>query len=326
MPVTFLWPVLLTGLLLVPLLLAVYVRLLRRPRSILPYPTTALAAVAMRRRNRFATYLPPALLLLALTAAIMALSRPVVMLPLPADQSAIMLSVDVSGSMRSADVQPTRLDAAKAAAKTFVTTLPGRVRVGLVMFGGYAQLIVPPTTDHRRVIEEIDALQFIRRTAIGEGLLEAAVALPGRVKPGPDGMVPPVPAGPRPPGFVVLLSDGNSNTGIHPLEAAEIARRQEVTVYTVGVGQPYAPDNFGFGTIGGPLDETTLKEIARVTGGTYHHASSAERLRDIYRGLARVVGWERRPMEAGGPAAALAAMALVAALALSRLVIHPLGV
>ncbi len=326
MPLTFLWPVLLTGLLLVPLVLAVYVRLLRRPRAILPYSTTALAAAAMRHRNRFATYLPPSLFLLALAAAIIALSRPVVMLPLPADQSAIMLSLDVSGSMRSVDVQPTRLDAAKDAAKRFVTSLPGRVRVGLVIFGGYAQLIAPPTTDHQRVVEELDALQFIRRTAIGEGLLEAVVALPGRVKPGPDGVLPSPPSGSRPPGFVVLLSDGNSNTGINPLEAAEIARRQEVTVYTVGVGQPYAPDNFGFGTIGGPLDETTLKEIARATGGTYNHASSAERLRDIYRGLARVVGWERRPMEAGGPAAALAAMALIAALALSRLITHPLGV
>jgi Ca-activated chloride channel family protein len=323
-PITFIWPGALAGLIVIPALLALYVQLRRRAwRRALPYPPTGLAAEAAAAGGRARRYAPIGLLLLALFAAVLTLARPVVVLPTPSDRAAIMLAIDSSGSMRSQDMQPSRLDAAKAAAKEFVRTLPARVRVGLVMFGGYAQLVVPPGTDRARLVEAIDALSFIRRTAIGEGLLEATVALPGRVRPSLDGILPP-PAGPLPPGVVILLSDGRSNAGIDPLEAADIARRQEVTVHTVGVGQPYTPDNVW--TLGGSLDEVTLRAIAERTGGTYYHASSAEQLRDVYRTLARAVGWERRPQEAGGAAAGLGALALLAALVLSRLVSHPLGI
>ncbi len=324
MPITFLWPGILWGALVVPLTVLLYIRLLRRGRpEAVPHPYTSLIVLAAANGNRLTRYLSAAFLLIAVTTAVLAAARPVVTLPVPADRSAIMLSIDSSGSMRSQDILPSRLDAAKTAAKAFVTTLPDRVRVGLVMFGGYALLVAPPGTEHRRVLEAIDSLGFVRRTAIGEGLLEAVAALPGRARPAPDGSLLPQ-AGPRPPGIVILLSDGRSNTGIDPLEAAEIARRQEVTVYTVGVGQPYTPDNVW--TLGGTLDEYSLKEIARITGGTYHHASSAEALRDVYRKLARSVGWERRPQEAGAAAAALGALALLVALSFSRLITHPTGV
>ncbi len=96
-----------------------------------------------------------------------------------------------------------------------------------------------------------------------------------------------------------------------PIEAARIARAQEVTVYTVGVGQPFT--GYDLWTIGGPLDEDTLKEIARITGGTYHHASNAQALREVYRKLARVVGWKHRPTEVTGIAALLSATLLAAA-------------
>lgn len=323
MDAPFIWPGVLWGLLLVPLVLASYVRLRRQGRRVaVLHSNTAIAALAQVQGRRITRHLPPVLLLLALTAAVLAAARPVLVLPLPANRAAIILAIDSSGSMRSQDIQPSRLDAAKEAAKSFVRTLPRRVRVGLVMFGGYAQLVVPPTTERERLLEAIDALFFIRRTAIGEGLLEAVAALPERSRPAPDGSLPP-PAGPRPPGIVILLSDGRSNTGIDPLEAAQIARRQEVTVYTVGVGQPYTPDNVW--TLGGSLDEETLKEIARITGGTYHHASSVEGLRDIYQKLARAVGWERRPQEVGALGSALAAGALIGSLILSLLVTSPLG-
>jgi len=321
--VTFLWPILLWGLLIVPVILGLYLWVRRRAlRQPVRYPTTPLAATAMLQARRARRYVPIALLAAALGVVVLAAARPVAVIPLPADQSAIVLSIDSSGSMRSQDVLPTRLDAAKAAAKTFVRALPSRVRVGLVMFGGYALLIAPPGTDRAPVLEGIDGLGFVRRTAIGEGLLEAVAALPGRVKPGFDGSLPPLPDN-LPAGIVILLSDGRSNAGIDPLQAAQIARRQRVTVYTIGLGQPYAPDNMW--TIGGPLDEETLKEIARLTGGTYHHASSAEGLRDVYRTLARVVGWERQREEVGALGAVVAAAVLLAALIWSQLVTHPLG-
>jgi Ca-activated chloride channel family protein len=114
---------------------------------------------------------------------------------------------------------------------------------------------------------------------------------------------------------VVLLSDGQNNSGVDPLDAAEWARRQQVTVYTVGIGQPLGSTT-GF-MIGGPLDEATLQAIAERTGGTYHHASSAGQLKDIYRTVSRSVGWKVQPVEITGALGALVALTLLAAVALS---------
>ncbi len=324
MTVGFLWPALLWALLLVPALGWLYFWLLRRrTRAPLTFPDvgTLSAAVAAGRRRRRHT--PAALLLLGVALALVALARPTFPIPVPADRSAIMLVIDVSGSMRSTDIEPSRLEAAKVAAKAFLADLPKRVRVGLVTFGGYATLVEPPGTDRERMVTALDGLSFIRRTAIGEGLLEAVAALPGRVRPGPDGTLPAIPPGPKPPAFVILLSDGRSNTGIDAVEAARIARAQEVRVFTVGVGQLERPP--GTWTIGGPLDESELRAIAQAAGGTYYHASSASALKDLYRRLARVVGWERRPDEVSALLALAGAVALVGSLAASRLLIHPLG-
>ncbi len=132
-----------------------------------------------------------------------------------------------------------------------------------------------------------------------------------------------MPAGPKPPGIVVLLSDGQNNTGIDPLTVAELARQQEVRVYTVGIGQPAPPENTW--VIGGPLDEDTLRTVATMTGGTYHHASSAQELRTIYKSLARSVGWVVRPTEVSAIAAGLGLTALLAGVLASRLLVHPTG-
>ncbi len=310
--VGFVWPAFLWGLFLVPLGGWAYVRAMRaHARRATAHPLVSDLSAASGYSRRRIRHLPAGLYLASLTFALLALARPVLPLPAPADRSAIVLSMDVSGSMRSRDILPSRLDAAKEAAKTFVRSLPPRIPVGLVAFGGYAMRIVQPTTDRTRLLDAIDRLGFLPRTAIGEGLLEAVVALPGRSRPGPDGSLPRRPPGGWPPGVVVLLSDGRSNTGMDPIEAARIARAQEVTVYTLGVGQPFT--GYDLWTIGGPLDEDTLKEIARITGGTYHHASNARALREVYRKLARVVGWEHRPTEVTGIAALLSAALLTAA-------------
>ena len=325
MNITFIWPAFSWGFLLLPLLVVLYVRLLRKhtPYAV-SFSTAATLRVALAKGGRFRRHLPALLMLAALISLLTALTRPVVPLPVPADRSAIMLAIDVSGSMRSEDIRPNRLEAAKTAAKAFVSALPDRVRVGVVAFAGYAALLAPPVTDHQRVIELIDGAGTARRTAIGEGLIEAVAALPGRSRPAADGTLPTAPQGPKPPGIVVLLSDGRSNTGMDPLLAVEVARRQQVTVYTVGVGQRVTPDNAW--TIGGPLDEETLQAIAALTGGVYYHAASAEGLREIYRKLARSMGWERQPVEVSAVAAGFSAVTLLAALATSWLLVHPLGI
>lgn len=320
----FLWPGLLWGLAALPALAWVYVRLLRgRSRSTVRHSQVPLLAEAARAARPWRAHLPAALFGLALATVILALARPVAPLPVPAAHVNVVLSVDVSRSMLAEDVKPNRLEATKAAAMEFVRALPGSARVGLVTFSSYATLLVPPTTDHRRVIEVLESLQAEFATAIGDGLLEAVWALPGRIRPSAPAAVPPPPAGKLPPGIVVLMSDGQSNRGVSPQEAARVARDQQVKVYTVGVGTPEGTFlNIGGRAIWVRLDEETLKEIAAITDGTYFHASSAHELRRVYRHLGRTIGWERKPTEVSAVAAAAAAVLLVSSLAVSVLWLH----
>jgi Ca-activated chloride channel family protein len=320
---SFLWPESLWGLILVPVLLAVYRALhRRRPGSDLIHPDLGLIATAAAHARPFRRHVAAGMFLAGLAAIVVATARPVATIPVPADRSAIVLAMDVSGSMRSTDVLPNRLAAAQEAARVFVATVPKTVRIGLVAFGGYPVLLVPPGTDRERLIEAIGGLSRIYRTAIGEGLLEAVAALPGRVRANPDGTLPPLPPGPRHPGVVILLSDGRSNTGIDALKAAAIARQQEVLVYTVGVGQPVTPE--GAWTLGGPLDEAELQAIAQAAEGRYFRATSAEGLSETYQRLARAVGWERRREEMTGIAGMLGAVVIIASMAVARVVTHPL--
>lgn len=321
MDVTFVWPALLWALLAVPPLAALYLRVLKRT-SRYPVMFSTVATLAAARTGRI-RHLPSALLAASLIGLIVAAARPVMPLPVPADRSAIILAMDVSGSMRSTDITPSRLEAAKTSAKEFLRALPARVRVGFVVFAGYSALLAPPGTDHARIEALIDGVSTARRTAIGDGLIEAVTALPGRARPNSNGTLPAPPATPLPPGMVVLLSDGRSNAGMDPLMAADIAAQQQVTVYTVGMGQRVTPDNTW--TIGGTLDEETLQTIASRTGGAYFHASSAQGVRTVYRKLARSLGWERRPTEVSAAFAGVSALLLTTALAAAWLRVHRIG-
>ncbi|MCS7236412.1 MAG: VWA domain-containing protein, partial [Armatimonadota bacterium] len=229
-------------------------------------------------------------------------------------------------SMLAEDVRPNRLEATKAAAVEFVRGLPRSARVGLVTFSSYATLLAAPTTDHDRVVELIRSLQAEFATAIGDGLLEAVWALPGRTRPASPTTPPTPPRGPLPPGFVVLMSDGQSNRGVSPTEAARVARDQQVKVYTVGVGTPEGTFlNIGGRPIWVRLDEETLKEVAAITEGTYFHASSAHELRRVYRNLSRTIGWDHRPAEVSSVVAAAAAVLLVSSVAASVLWLYRVG-
>lgn len=321
---TFLWPALLWGLILVPLLLLGYLQLQRRPAPRpLAFPNVPLLEAAMARGRGIRRHLPAALYLCALTLLLAAMARPVAPLPVPSTKNTVVLSIDVSRSMLAQDIAPSRIEAAKTAAKDFVRALPAGLKVGLVTFSSYATLIVPPTADHARVLDAVDILAAEFATAIGDGLLEAVWALPGRTRPtDPYTPVPP-PAESPPPGTVVLLSDGQSNRGVLPHDAARIARDQQVKVYTIGVGTPEGTFlNLGGRSIWVRLDEETLKEMAEITGGSYFRTTSAAALRRAYRHLGRMIGWERRPTEVTGLAAGGAGVLLVGALLLSFLTVR----
>ncbi len=283
---TFTWPIALLLLLTVPLVLGVYfLAMRRRRRQAVTYSNLALLRTALPRRSRWRRHLPVALLLASLGLLALASARPQITSNVPIGRTSIILALDESRSMCSTDVQPNRLSVAQKAARDFVASQPKGTRMGLVVFSGFAELAVPPTTDHKALETAINNLATSNGTAIGAAMLKAldaiaevnpqvqpvgnavssaaaapqagAEAPPATPKPGAHGYVPDV---------VVLLTDGANTQGIQPLDAVPYAVARRVRIYTIGFGttQP-APlvcspqqlggdtgqEGFGFGFGGG---------------------------------------------------------------------------
>jgi Ca-activated chloride channel family protein len=309
---TFLWPGFLLLLGLVPLLIALYIWTLRRKRVALRFSSLSLVRAALPRYSHLRRHLPFALFLLALTSLIVTMGRPVQLVSVPSGQATIILALDVSGSMRQRDIQPSRLHAAKAAALSFIENQKASTRIAIVAFAGYAELVQPPTTDHRALRFAVESLTTARGTAIGSGILEsidAIAQIDPNVAPVPSDFStepepPPVPKGAYVPHIIVLLTDGVATTGPFPLDAAQEAVDRGVRVYTIGFGTESGSPGFGGGgggffggdpqTGGGPppgggfrrgIDEETLKQIASMSDAKYYEASSASELLDVFNNL-----------------------------------------
>lgn len=341
----FLWPDLLWLLLALPLLVLLYVWLLRRRKAaVLHFPALALAREAQGARSRWRRHVPPVLFLLGLAALLVAAARPLAVLTLPSQQQTIMLAMDVSGSMRAADVQPDRLTAAQNAAKAFIADLPRHVRVGIVAFAGSAQLAQLPTQNHEDLARAIDSFQLQRGTATGNGILLSLAtlfpdtgidvsALGGRQAmmrpqsidevgkpPHRDGRgadrPPPVAPGSYTSAAIIMLTDGQRTTGVDPMEAAQWAADRGVRVYTVGVGT-VAGETIGFEgwSMRVRLDEDTLKAVAQRTQAEYFHAATAADLKKVYETLSSRLTVEKKETEV----AALFALAGAALLVLAGL-------
>lgn len=308
-----LWPAALLLLLLIPLLIGAYVWVLRRrQRYTVRYSSLALVRAALPRTSRLRRHLPFALFLLALGSLVFALSRPVAIAAVPTSRATILLSLDVSRSMCSTDIPPNRLQAAETAALKFVERQKSSTRIGLVAFAGFAELIMTPTTDPELLADAIESLTTGRRTAIGSGILEAIDAIAeidGSVAPSvrtsADIAPTPVPRGAYVPSIVVLLTDGASNVGPAPIDAAQQAADRGIRVYTIGFGTEFGGemncgsqsadrDFYGgggafFGGGGGGfrrgIDEDTLKQVSDMTGGEYYSAESAGELQAVFENL-----------------------------------------
>src|SRR5436853_128282 len=175
---TFLWPEGLWMLALVPMMVAIYVLVLRRRKqSALAYSNLALVKAGLGKRVGLRRHIPPLLLTRALTIMLMALARPAATVSLPSQHETVILAIDVSGSMRADDVKPTRLAAAQAAARAFIKDTPSNTRIGVVAFAGSAALIQPPTRNREEVLQAIEQLQLQNATAIGSGILVSLKAL-----------------------------------------------------------------------------------------------------------------------------------------------------
>jgi Ca-activated chloride channel family protein len=335
----FLWPQNLWLLLAVPLLPVLYLWLLRRRRR----HTLRVSSVSVARRalgRQWRQHVPPALFGLALSVLLLSLARPTAQVTLPWSRSTILLAIDVSLSMRVRDVKPTRMVAAQEAARAFLHELPSNIHVGIVTFAGSAQVAQQATLDRASLIGAIDAIQMQLGTAIGSAIVVCLAELfpdhgidlgemtfgrskarswdeRAKARPPP---VTPVAPGSYDSAAIILLSDGRRTTGVDTLEAAKMAADRGVRIYVVGLGTADGHLAEGEGmAIYLQLDEPTLREVARMTGGEYYHAGTAEDLRIVYQKLGSRAQTQTRQTELTGLLAMTAAILIVAGSALSVL-------
>jgi Ca-activated chloride channel family protein len=295
-------------LLLIPALVVIYILAQRRrQRYALRYASLSLVKEAMGRAPGWRRHIPPALFLLSLTVMLVALARPASVVTLPAQEGTVILTMDVSGSMRADDLKPSRLDAAKSAAKAFVEKQPPGVKVGVVSFSDNAFLVQAPTSDKDAVIAAINRLTTLRGTAIGSALLTSLDAIfeDADLEGGepltfttPTPTPTPLPAGVYEPAIIVLLTDGESNRGPRPLEVVDRVIARGVRVYTVGVGSLEGTVLRTQGrAIRVRLDEVTLKRVAEATDGVYYNAANEQDLHAIYENLSTHLVFRKQQTE-----------------------------
>ena len=348
--VTFLWPDALWLLIALPALVGAYLALcLRRHTEFLRYAALRLVREALLTSHWARRHLPPLVFLLGLAALLLAIARPAAVATVQSQQGTVILAMDVSLSMAAADVAPTRLAAAQAAAMNFVNAQPRNVRIGVVAFGGHAHVVQSPTLSRRHILAALERLELQYYTAIGTGLIAAVLALhpAAGMDNGHDifnqGWESSKPEaywlGPYHPieksrrrittpsdlsAAIILVSDGYGTIGVPPVKAAEAAAERGIRVYTVGVGTPYGgmAKVEGWPHIHAEFKEETLKEIARVTRGKYFHARNAGKLDKIYGELTGRAVLEKRETEITPLLSTIGMMLLLAAATLSLLWWH----
>jgi Ca-activated chloride channel homolog len=313
--VSFAWPFVLFGLLIVPLGILVYIfAQRRRPKYAARFTNLDLLANVVDKGPDWKRHVPAALYLLALSALIVGIARPQAMDKVPKEEATVVLVMDVSGSMKAVDVEPTRLDAAKDSALTLVDNLPAKFQVALISFSNNVRTIVPPTTDRELIKQGLETLLADRGTAMGDAIVQA-VDLAAPVE-APDGLAPQATPGARPtpapanrdqdkPAIIVLLSDGANSTGTaDPIEAAYEAQGRGIPIYTIALGTQSGvvevPDQQGrIRRVQVPPDEETLKEIADITEGKFFAAPTADDLESVWEDLGSKIGFDTREAEKG---------------------------
>jgi Ca-activated chloride channel family protein len=293
--VSFIWPTMLLLLLAVPLGALYYVARERRRRGRLSeLGTVAVAAGHPASTSVVRRRLPSVLMLVGLTILVMALARPQSVIGVPRFEGTVILSFDVSGSMAAEDVAPTRMEAAKAAARSFVARQPPSILVGVTAFSdaGFSTLV--PTDEEGEILAAIDRLGPERGTSVARGIIASLTAIAVAERdteagyytnrsPDPAPLPPVVPAGTDVPAVIVLLTDGENNIQPDPLAAAAAAAERGVRVFTVGVGTEAGTtlEVDGF-VVHSRLDEPTLRAIAEITGGEYYAAENPSEIASIY--------------------------------------------
>ncbi len=291
---------------LVPIMAAGYIwAQRRRARFAMRYSSLGLLKAAAPKRSA-RRHVPFLFVLGAVGTMLFATARPTVPIMVPKQEGTMVLAIDISASMSETDLRPSRIEAAKAAARALVMQKSDNMRIGVVAFSGTASLLQSPTTDQSAILRAINSLNTDRSTAIGSGLLTSLDAIFGKNVFGSLTDVtastslppnaPPLPSPGQPsPAVIVLLTDGENIMGPSPIDAAQLAARYGIKVITIGIGTPPGKDSTVFP--GDELDEPTLKQIAQITGGQYYHASDEVALAEIYRNLDKPIIFEPEQME-----------------------------
>jgi Ca-activated chloride channel family protein len=337
---TFIWPGMLWALWVIPLVLWGALRSARRRRSV----ETRLADARLYSHitgapSPWRLRIPLALYVIALALLLLATARPVAAIPLPVNRAAVMLTIDTSQSMMATDVNPTRLEAAKAAARMLLGVLPRSVQVGLVSFSDVGTVLVPPSHDRSAVEDALDRLQPQQSTSVGSAIVEALAALPDRKEflgerlsqlrnigpqdpqaqaTPPGGGLPAPAATDLPPAVIIVFSDGVSNTGVDPRIPVALASAARVKIHAIGYGQEGgAVMSYGGGLILVPFDGASLQRLAQQAGGEYVRSTDEVAIRRLARQIGYAVAWERRRGEVTAVFAAGAGLLMLTGMGLS---------
>jgi len=350
-----LWPWFLAFLILIPLLIAVYIWILRRKRRFaVRYSSLSLIREALPKSSRWRQHLPFVLFLIGAASLITAVARPVFEIEVPLSRTTIVLALDVSRSMCATDVSPNRFTVAQEAALNFIEDQAEGTQIGIVAFARLAEIIVPPTNDKEVLQLAVSNLTTSFGTAIGSATLKA-IDIIAEINPevAPSGLylgLDESEAGQGNPVFqpdiIVLLTDGANTHGQLPLEVAQQAADRQVRVYTIGFGTTELSEmvcsrqqlgidiignDFNSGFIGGfgsggrdfrrflLLDEPTLQGMADITGGSYFRAENADQLYEIFLDLPTQIVLQNENLEISVLFSTLAAIFIMLAITLSLL-------
>ena len=291
------WFLLLVAVVAIAAFYVVLQRVLRK-RTLRFANLPMLEKVAPKRQGWY-RHVPVAVLMVAFIALTVALAGPTAEQKVPRNRATVMLVVDTSLSMKATDVQPSRLEAAQTAAKSFADGLTPGINLGLISFAGSATVLVAPTTDRAAVTQSIDGLKLAQSTATGDAIVAALAAIDsfGKVVGGADG---------PPPARVVLMTDGKETVGTRDaFDAAEDAKKAGVPISTISFGTEEGVVEIEGRRQEVPVDDDSMKEIAKLSGGEFFKAASAEELRRVYDTLGEQIGYEKKRADASRPGVAL---------------------
>ena len=313
---SFAAPLVLVALVAIPALVVFYGATQRdRRRAAAAFALPKMTPSVAPNRPRWRRHAPMLAFLLALAILIVAAARPEKTVAVPVERASIMLVTDVSGSMQATDVKPTRLAAARAAAKRFVSEVPKSVNVGVMALSSKPRVLSSPTQDRDAINQALDQLTARGGTGTGEAIQAATNILTHQ--PGVKGK--------RAPAAIVLISDGAATGDVDPVAAAQAARKARIPIYTVALGTangtitvPRPGGRGGTETRRVPPDPQGMREVSRASRGKAYSAADADKLSDVYKKLGSLLGKknEKREITAGFAGGGLALLLLGAAMSL----------